>query len=284
MIEGCFSESKLDDLAKSSKFILRKKKLTGTNFLNSLMFSVTSPLNTSLPDIADDLDQHFGIDISKEAIHYKFNDKTVNFLKEVLKLQLSKQFTLVEDNELKGCFSAINIKDSTKFSLPSNYGETYPGFGNYHKNDGLMNIQYEYDLISGNWNALELTKATRNDQTESKETIDRIMPGELYLRDLGYITPTYLNAIIGEQAYFLNRLPSMINVFKINHKLINTNKEKLIDWKKVDRFFSIYGVEYMETDVKIYEKERIPCRLIIEKVPVVEYIKRLKKAEEKAKS
>jgi Transposase DDE domain len=265
-------------------FIIRKKKLTATNFLNTLMFSVTSPLNTSLPDISDDLDQHFGVEISKVALHEKFNDKAVNFLKEVLKLQLSKQLTLVEDNELKGFFSAINIKDSTKFSLPSDYDDSYPGFGNYHKKDGLMNIQYEYELISGNWNSLELTKSTRNDQTESKETIDKIKTGELYLRDLGYITPTYLNAIVNEEAYFFNRLPSIINVYKVNNKLIDDCKEKLIDWKKVNRYFNIHGAESMEMEVKIYEKERIPCRLIIEKVPEEEYKKRLKKAEEKAKS
>jgi hypothetical protein len=244
------------------------------------MFSVTNPLNTSLPDITDDLDQHFGIEISKEAIHDKFNDKAVNFLKEVLKSQLSNQFKLlVDDDDVKGAFPAINIKDSTKFSLPSNYEDSYPGFGNYHKKAGLMNIQYEYELISGNWNSIELTKATRNDQTESKETIDKIKYGELYLRDLGYITPTYLNAVASEGAYFFNRLPSIINVFKIK-----AGKEKMIDWKKIDRYFNIYRADSLEMDVKIYEKERIPCRLIIEKVPDEEYKKRLKKAEEKAKS
>lgn len=72
-----------------------------------------------------------------------------------------------------------------------------------------MNFQYEFDLFSGNWTSLELTKATRNDQTDSNETVNDIKQGSLNIRDLGYITPTYLKAVEKNIAYYINRLPKI---------------------------------------------------------------------------
>jgi len=89
------------------------------------------------------LNQQFSIEISKEGLHKKFSGEGVMFLKELVKFQLSQQFLLQTDTELKKHFAAINIKDSSKFSLPSIYNADYPGFGNFSKTNGLMNLQTE---------------------------------------------------------------------------------------------------------------------------------------------
>jgi len=83
------------------------------------MFSCSNQANTTLPDIAADLNQQFSIDISKEGLHKKFNPEAVVFLKELVKHQLSQHFSLYTGTPLKHHFSAINIKDSSKFSLPA---------------------------------------------------------------------------------------------------------------------------------------------------------------------
>ncbi|MFT7159078.1 MAG: hypothetical protein ACI9GZ_000240 [Bacteroidia bacterium] len=266
----------IDEKAKETGFIKRIRKLPASRFVNTLMFAFCNQAKTSLPDIAADLNQQFNIDISKEGIHKKFNHKAVNFLKALIKEQLSEQFTFPIDNQLKASFQSIKIKDSTKFSLPEIYNVDYPGFGNFSKTNGLMNIQYEYDLINGNWEYIELTNCKRNDQQDSKETIDSISKGDLYIRDLGYITPKYLKAIIQKEACFLNRMPSQINVYSVEKKLIN--------WKDINGKFNKTGVNIIEMEVLIYEKHNLPCRLIIERVDDNEYKRRLKHAESSAKS
>ena len=276
MIEECFSAKVLDELANKTGFVSRTRKLTGPSFLNTLMFSGYSQMKTSLPDYTEDLSKNFKIEMSREALHKKFNPEAVEFLKEVLKLQISKQFKLAEGDGLKSFFKAINIKDSSKFSLPTNYDNQYPGFGNFSKKNGLMNIQYEYDLLSGNWKSLVLTTIKRNDQKDSKETIDKIAKGELYMRDLGYITPIYLTAVMGKEAYFLNRLPSQVSVYDL--------EGQLIDWKEIDKQFNTSNIASLEMEVKIYEKNKLGCRLIIERVGDDEYKKRLDKAKKSAKS
>jgi hypothetical protein len=129
--------------------------------------------------------------------------------------------------------------------------------------------------VSGNWRTLELTTIKRNDQQDSKQTTDSIKAGELYIRDLGYVTPIYLKTIIDRGASFLNRIPPQVNIY--------TPNKNLITWKMINRKFSKAGCATLDMDVLIYERDLIECRLVIERVPDMEYRKRLSNAERSAK-
>jgi hypothetical protein len=122
---------------------------------------------------------------------------------------------------------------------------------------------------------LELTTIKRNDQQDSKQTTDSIKAGELYIRDLGYVTPIYLKTIIDRGASFLNRIPPQVNIY--------TPNKNLITWKMINRKFSKAGCATLDMDVLIYERDLIECRLVIERVPDMEYRKRLSNAERSAK-
>lgn len=56
------------------------------------------------------------------------------------------------------------------------------------------------------------------------------------------------------------------------------------DWKKTDTNFKKHALTSLEVEELIYEKNEIPCRLLIEPVSNIEYCRRLKKAVEKIKS
>ena len=274
-IEKNFSPEMINSIAKRTGFVKRSRKLAAPDFVNTLMFSSCNQATTSLPDMTADLSQQFSVDISKEGLHKKFSAEGVCFLKELLKIQLSQQVSLQEHTDLKKHFTAINIKDSSKFSLPDIYNGDYPGFGNFSKTNGLMNLQYEYDLVSGKWIVLELTSVKRNDQQDSKQTIESLKQGELYVRDLGYITPTYLKAVVEKEAYFLNRLPPQANMY--------TCENKPMDWKQVARKLKKTGMQALDMDVLIYQRELLKCRLVIEMVTDDEYRNRLRQAERSAK-
>lgn len=240
------------------------------------MFSTVSQWVTSLQDITADLIHQFDIDISKEGLHKRFTSSGVKFMKSLVKEQLSGQFNNLKQDSLSTHFPSIIIKDSSKFSLPTTYGEYYPGFGNFSKKNGVMNLQYEYDLINGDWKDIRLTNIKTNDQKDSNQTIDSIIPGSLYLRDLGYVTITYLKGIEENDAFFLNRLPPQADLY--------TLEQETLDWESIHKKFSKTGINTLDTEVLIYKNEKFPCRLIIEKLPEQEYKNRLKKAENTAKS
>jgi hypothetical protein len=277
IIDNSLCELTIDRIAREKKFMIRKGKVPPSCFVNTLLFNENDMANTSLPDLTADLNQVYNIDISKEAMHKKFTPACVEFFKgllaELLCGQLCKETT---GKTLPLHFARIKIKDSTKFSLPDNYNDDYKGYGNFSKKNGLMSLQYEYDLVSSSWLSFEMTKGLRNDQKDSTETIGSITKGDLHVRDLGYITPAYLCAVVGKQAFFLNRLPPQC--------LILTKNRQPVDWKKTDAHFKKHSLTNLELDVLIYEKNKIPCRLLIEPVSNIEYCRRLKNAVDKAKS
>lgn len=275
VIEKHFSQETIHDLALRSGFIKRSRKLSASQFVNTLMFLNSNQSETSLPDIAADLNQQFSVDMSKEGIHKRFTPQAVCFLKTMIQSQLSRQFSAIRCAELTKHFPAINIKDSSKFLLPGIYKDDYPGFGNFHKEHGIMNIQYEYDLLRGDWKTLELTSIKTNDQQDSRESIDSISKGELYIRDLGYVTPFYLKSITEKEAFFLNRMPAQANV-------CNTNGQP-IDWISLDRKFRKTSTTALDLQVRVYEREPITCRMIVERVDDQVYKNRIKQAERSAK-
>lgn len=240
------------------------------------MFSVNNQANTSLPDMAADLNKVFEIDVSKEALHKKFTPKAVSFLKELMMLQISNQINFSADDKHKKHFKSIKIKDSTKFSLPSIYNGDYPSFNNFSRKNGVMSLQYEYDLVSGKWTSLELTNIKTNDQKNSTQTTHLLEKDDLYIRDLGYITPSYLEGIYDTKAYFLNRMPTQASLYNV--------KGEPISWKNIDLKFNKTGAESLEMDCEIYNEHRFKCRLILFRVNNQEYKERLQKAENSAKS
>lgn len=275
-VNNYLSDASIEAIARETKFTKRNRKLPASCFVNALMFSEYNQCNVSLPDLAADISQVYSIDISKEAMHKKFTQEAVCFLKALLNKLLTQQLQLSKANNLNHHFPCIKIKDSTKFSLPSHYENLYSGYNNFSKKNGLMCMQYEYDLVSGNWLSIAITKGLRNDQRDASETIEFVTAGDLHIRDLGYITPAYLSGVVERKAFFLNRLPAMAGVF--------TNEMKPLDWKKVNQLLNARRATSMEMDVLVYEKSRIPCRLIIERVSESEYAKRLAKANAIAKS
>jgi hypothetical protein len=239
------------------------------------MFSPHDQATASLLDLTSDLNQQFHVDLSKEALHKRFTPQAVSFMKTLVKEQLSKQLGACIEG-LQGHFRAIHIKDSTKFSLPSDLGGCYPGFGNFSEQNGLMCLQYEYDLQGGVWESFDLCNIKTNDQKNSNQTINQLEAESLYIRDLGYITPIYLKAIAAKGAYFLNRLPPQANIYTLD--------QERLDWKTIHGKFNKVSCKYIERQVLLYAGHHIPCRIVIERVSDQEYQKRLKHAQNSAKS
>ena len=100
-----------------------------------------------------------------------------------------------------------------------------------------------------------MTKGLRNDQKDSTETIGSITKGDLHVRDFGFLTPTYLSAVVEKEAFILNKLPPKCAVY--------TKPKKTIDSKKTDTYFKTHKLTSLALDVMIYEKNKIPCRLLI---------------------
>ncbi len=241
------------------------------------MFSQLDHSQLSLQDCCNDLSQQHQKQYSKVALHKRFNQSSVDFLKAVLAEQLMDHPTIVHES-LWSPFNRILIGDSCKFSIPKHLIKDYPGFRGCRPAKALMNLQYAFDLKNGHWQYLEFTRATENDQCYSAKIINDIQVGDLLLRDLGFVTHQYLQTIIDKRAYFINRMPPKWSVFQ---------KEtcKQINWKSIHSKLRKYDLKHMEMEVMIgKENKPIPSRLVVSVVPLSVYQERLRKIEKHARS
>lgn len=228
-------------------------------FLNSLLSTDVDQSRISLLSLKGDLQEHYNCSVSKVGIHKRFTPEAVVFLKTIFsKLLAEKSTTQLTEAFDTDKFNRIRIKDSTKFRLPSTLIVDYPGYRSFNKNSSLMNIQYEFDLKSGNWLEVELTKATRNDQLDSKESVESIEENDLCIRDLGYVTMPYLKGVSKNKAYFLNRLPPKMGTYHIKDGKLQT-----IDWKKVHSKMNKNKLPHLAIDVLIDKKEKLKTRMLI---------------------
>lgn len=265
----------MESLARKHKFIQRKSRLDATNFLAMIMFSNQPFGQVSLEDLANDFCEQRNITISKQAIQERFNDYAVGFMQSLLKEQLSRQLSIVKDPSAYKNFNRVRVKDSTRYTLPKEYASVYKGHGGAG-GPSQISIQYEYDMITGEAMLLELTSASRNDQQDSKETLNDIQKGDLLIRDLAYATQSYIKHVTNKEAYYLNRL---------NPKwLIYDYQNKPIDFSKISKKLKKYCLPVMEIDILIgVGKELIPSRLIVSRVDEKTYKKRINKAQKESK-
>jgi hypothetical protein len=269
---------KLSAIARQNGFLQRKSKLKPEEFVDMLMFSSFDHSQLSLQECCNDLAQQHQTSLSKVGLHKRFNPESLKFLKAVLAEQIASKMNLPLSADKWAPFSAVKVSDSCKFTLPLCYNDDYPGYKSFGQVSSIMNIQYAFDLKHGDWENLEFTKATQNDQSHSNNTLDRVNKGELHIRDLGFVTMIYLAKVVSEKAYFLNRLNPQ-------WKPIENSTGKKIDWTSLYQKMKSNKAGHFETRVTIGKDERaFGCRLIAVAVPEQVYEERIRTAQQKMKS
>lgn len=243
------------------------------------MFVHQQGKDLSLLDICGDLYSQHGMQITKQSIQGRFNQRAVFFMEAVLCRLLQHQLNAVSKTETLSGFKRVRIKDSTRFALPAAYAQTYKGHGGAtHNSESMISIQYEYDLLSGQTMDLRLTTGTRNDQLDAKENTHHIVKNDLFIRDLGYATLGYMTQIIKNEAYYLNRLSPQTTVYHAD------KPAEKVDFDKCQKKLKKHNLPYLEYKVLIGKKAQIPNRLIIYPVDNDTYERRLRKTYKQAKS
>jgi hypothetical protein len=273
-----YCEKELDAIARQTGFKIRKSKLTPLMFVDTVLFKEANNAKVSLEDHCVALRQRYGLAIKKQSLDERFDEDAVNFIGELLTRHLANQITSTLDkerlHEALGHFSSVKIKDSTRFQVPESLKEHYPGSTGAASGAGV-HIQFEFDILHGKVNDLNVTHALRQDATDAQQTMSSIEKGSLILRDLGYFSSNVLAHIQREQAYYITRAKPGIT---FDHG----TSGKRIEFERVYRKMKRQKLSSMELPVRIIE-ENLPMRLIIEIVPDKEVQKRLGKGQKEAK-
>lgn len=250
-----FDKKWINKVAKITGFIKRKRKLTGFQFLVSLVFGLISTNTPSLASIIDSAE----IKIARQSLHEHFSKKAVTFLQKVLVyIQRSCVSQDIDVNILKH-FKRVLICDSSWWKIHKKLARIFPGFGGI-TSKALCKLQLAYDFLRGQIESFEITKGIQNDATYSNELLKKINKKDLILVDLGYFSCDFFSKINDIGAYFVSRLRTEVTVLDIvSEKEINLVKIL----KKIK--YSMF-----ESQIILYSKKnghKVKCRLICEKVP-----------------
>ena len=143
-------------------------------------------------------------------MNQRFSTEAVCFLKELLCRLVQARFIGREQSLLSRCsFSRIRILDSTAFSLPMQFSEGYSG-----STSSGVKVQWEYDLLSGDFLYGGVREGKENDATYARETMENIMPDDLFIRDLGYFSTKFLEEADQRGAFYVTRFKSNMKIFR----------------------------------------------------------------------
>lgn len=250
----------------------RESKLTGSIFLDLIVFNCDKLKAHSLNDLSIDIKKKHNIGISKQGLHERFNSYALSFLKMTLGYLLQSQLEIkpLVDN-LKG-IQRILIKDSVCFDIDSSLAEYYPGSGG-SASKAAVRIQFEFDVLTGKINDLSVGAFNTNDNENSINTIELTQKGDLIIRDLGYMNLEVLTTIVKQiEGYFISRLNPSVYIYEQKNGAIQK-----IDFVALLAEMKRNNVALLEKLTYLGEKDRLPVRLIIHRLPeniVAERIRR----------
>jgi PII-like signaling protein len=256
-------------IARKTKFVQRKSKMTGALFLQSIMFGFEEQPDACLTDLIE-TSEDLGVTISKQGLQERIQD-AVPFLQEMFGqgLRLFRHELPLDVVVLKQ-FKGIFITDSTVIALPESLRQEFPGCGG-SGSDAAVKIQLTFELLCGVMDTVDLQTGRSADQGYDGH-VQAIRPGALYLNDLGYFVLHHFQQIDQGQAYFLSRFDLQTAIFGPE----TGERLDLLAWLREQTQTSL------ETEWLVGVHEKLRCRVIVVKLPQEVADRRRQKAQENA--
>lgn len=264
-----FFEKIVPELGRTTGFVQRHSKLDALVFVKTMVFGFMNNPKASLEHLCA-LSARQGVTITKQGLHARLHDKTVELMKGLF--EHSTRFLRTDNQEVSGLFnrfSRIEMLDSTGISLPKTLAKCFPGYGGSASASGLK-IQLMLDYLKGHMTHTAVTGARINDQSYQGH-LPHLQSGALYLQDLGYFCLSRFEQISQSDAYFISRLLKTTQVF---YQGVELNLSKWLG--------SCTG-DLIEIAVTIGKHAQLPVRLIMRRVPPSVAEKRRREARRVAK-
>lgn len=278
IVKQFFKKSRIEQIARLSEFVQRKSKLKAFDFMLSLMFARFDSENNSLLEMSNQMEQHFDYSIKKQSIDERFNERTVEFFKQLIEEALSKKIALDIPKKYMEKFETIRIQDSTSFQLPALLKEYYGGCGG-NTTGAMTRIQFEYDLKRHSPCVLDVCSGVKQDVTHAKENIGNINENDLIIRDLGYSCIDVFKKIHDKDAFYISKLRTSQLVYIKNKE----GKFIAVSFKDVYNKLVTNNLNFLEKDVYLTKNEAYKIRLVVEQIPEDIYNQRIRKASIEAK-
>ena len=278
MIDICTLSPKLQtffnqtatQVAHTTRFVDRRSKLTGALFLQTLTLGFLHNPKASLSDLVE-TSQDLDVSVTKQGLQSRIT-QAVPFLQEMFQRGLDLfRNDLRLDLKVLQQFTAIYLIDSSTVALPASLRDEFPGCGG----DGpaaAVKIQLTFEFLRGVIAGLVFQPGRSSDQAYGGAW-QTIRAGALYLTDLGYLAVARFRALSEQNAYFLSRFDPRTAVFDP----ASGQRLDLLTWLRA------LPEPQFEQDMLCGSQDRLPCRLVVVRVPQEVADQRRRRAHETAR-
>lgn len=278
-ISKTINKKEINQIAFASEFIKRtSSKISGFEFLTTLLIASTNSEHSSLEHISDLFRSQFRINIRAQSIMERLNkESSANFLKNVFEAIIKTQYDQLTKNispSLFTSFSKILIQDSTRCDLNQKLANEFKGSGG-RASKASLKLDVIYDFKIKKFEDISLYNGSKADQALADKIIEYISPKTLIIRDLGYLRIDCISKIVASSAFFLSRMKNNMCVYLSEQ---DTKQLDLAEYlhKKFKNKTIVEMIVYITA-------EKIPVRFIAHKVPEEVAAKRRRAANAKAK-
>lgn len=248
-LEGYFDQEKVEQTARETKFVQRESKMSGSIFLQALIFSCIQYSVVSLKKMAYSC-ADLGVEIAPQSIDDRITEYSVDFMSAMFKIAMS-QFQNKQPLPLSVLqqFNGVHLFDSTIISLPAVLAEEYPGSGGCASTASLK-IQLGYEFLSGNFSQMSLHPGKENDQSFEGH-LSVLSANDMAIMDLGYFKLNNLQEIDQRGAFFT--IPYFYPT-----KLLNLDETPF----ELLSFLKNAPKQAFEKEILLGANHKLPCRLI----------------------
>lgn len=244
-----------DQAGRDSGLIRRVRAFTGGTFVQTLVFGWLGTPAATLDTLAQTA-AALGVPVTGQAIADRFSPQSADCLARVLTAAIAETITATPTEcAVLRRFAGVVVIDGSVIGLPADLAVPFPGGASHAGERAALKIGVGLDLVTGRLAGPHLMAARSHDRLLPIQQAP-VAPGVLRLADLGFFDLTVLNAISAQRAYWLTRVQ--------HGTVILDEAGQRLDLVALLR----RGCKRtLDLPILLGVRERLPCRLLAERVP-----------------
>jgi len=244
-----------DRLGQETGFIRRQVKLTGSTFAQTLVLGFLAHPEASYSEL-NQTAAVLGVEISPQGLEQRFTPAAALLMQRLLQLAVAQILDVTHQTAgLLKPFNGVFIRDSSVITLPDGLQEVWRGVGGSRGETAALKLQVNLDYRTGQVHGPLLQDGRTQDQ-ESPYQQAQLPAGALHLADLGYFNLDRLAKDQANGVYWITRLKTGIKVYDPEGQEMD-----LLGWLQANASAGV-----AETPVQLGARQRIPCRLVAQRV------------------
>ena len=244
-----------NQLATATHFTQRESKLTGSAFVQALVFSGLAQPAWTYSQLCQGA-LNAGVAISPQGLDQRFTPQAADLLQQVLQQAVTQRLPSQPGViPLLQRFTGVVIRDSSVIVLPAALQGVWPGVGGSAGETAALKLQVKLDYRSGQVGGPILHAGRVHDQGSPFQT-EELPAGTLRLGDLGFFELAQFARDSRRQVYWLSR-------YKLGTYLFTAGGQRL------DLLAWLQGLTtpQAELPIQLGARARIPVRLLVQRVP-----------------